>query len=103
MDTERDIIFEDKAMAVYDKDSALICRVGPEDDAITFCSSPHNEELSEEIIELNEIGVFYSRFENDVNNGGINTVMWDNISEAIEHDEKLTSIRNALQNGDKKQ
>ena len=101
MDAERDIIFEDKAVAVYDKDSAIICRVGPKDDARTSCSSPHNKELSEEIIELNEIEVFYSRFENDVNNGGINTVTWDDISEAIENDEKLTSIRNALRNGDK--
>ena len=101
MDAERDIIFEDKAVAVYDKDSAIICRVGPKDDARTSCSSPHNKELSEKIIELNEIEVFYSRFENDVSNGGINTVTWDDISEAIENDEKLTSIRNALRNGDK--
>ena len=34
--------------------------------------------------------------QNDVNNGGINTVTWEDISEAIENDEKLTIIRNAL-------
>ena len=38
MDTERDILFTEKNLAVFDRDSAIICKSGPTENAKFSCN-----------------------------------------------------------------
>ena len=43
-----------------------------------------------------------SVFTQEYNNGGVNMISWGDIEEALENDENLYKLRNALINGDSK-
>ena len=95
------MILKNKNLAIFDNDNALICREGPKENAKYSCNNSHQiNEIAEEVVYLCETLRTRNTFEKDVQEGGVNIVSWEDISEATDNDRKLRTIRNAFRNND---
>ena len=105
MDMDRDHMMELKPLTVYDIDSNSTCKIQknqtPATSPIFSCLEKCKDApLPENIFDANVTEEVYSLFEKDINEGGLNAILWRDIEEALENDEKVFNIRNALINED---
>ena len=97
MDAGRDILFKEKNLAVFDRDSAIICKSGPVENAKFSCNKTCiAKDTPKEIIILDEDTTFQINFNEDVVQGRVNSVSWEDIDEASDNDKTLKTLRNAL-------
>ena len=99
MDAERALLNNQKTTALFDGDSAPVCKGGDEKDA----RASHPEERCDNTLEDTIYLPKSKKLELYVMSQakkGMEAITWSEISEAIEDDPKLKKILNALRDGD---
>ena len=82
MDAGRDVVLKDRNLAIFDRDSAIICKAEPKEDAKFSCEKTCKaDKIAEEVVILDDSKLFQVNFVQDVNK--VNSVNWDD-DEAIQ-------------------